>query len=83
MLRACSACLCGLGGHSAGWWAGAVFRRGPSFVGLRRLVRNLCLFFPLPCAYRPFGPLRFELCARPDRPAPKTISFSWLHREGA
>eukprot|EP00969_Alexandrium_andersonii_P284764 12588272-Alexandrium_andersonii.AAC.1 len=56
MLRACSACLCGLGGHSAGRWAGAVLCRGPSLVGLRRLVRSLCFSFPLLLPYWPFGP---------------------------
>eukprot|EP00969_Alexandrium_andersonii_P302516 13372877-Alexandrium_andersonii.AAC.1 len=59
-LLPCSACPFGLGGLSAGWWAGAVFRRGSLLTASARLRRpvRLVLFWPLPRAYWPFGPLR-------------------------
>eukprot|EP00969_Alexandrium_andersonii_P067400 2973941-Alexandrium_andersonii.AAC.1 len=59
MLRACPACFAGPGGLPAGWRAGAVSRRGWLFPASARLCRLVCLvlFWPLPRAYRPLGPL--------------------------
>eukprot|EP00969_Alexandrium_andersonii_P114475 5060256-Alexandrium_andersonii.AAC.1 len=62
LLALCLACPDGLGGHSAGWWAGAVFRRGSMMTVSNRLRRRsrLLLLLPLHLVYRPFGPLRFQ-----------------------
>eukprot|EP00969_Alexandrium_andersonii_P046072 2021426-Alexandrium_andersonii.AAC.1 len=55
----CSACPDGLGGHPAGWWAGAVCRRGSKLTASARSCRRVRLVssLPLRLAYRPLGPL--------------------------
>eukprot|EP00969_Alexandrium_andersonii_P336762 14885694-Alexandrium_andersonii.AAC.1 len=59
LLPACPPRLGGLGGHPAGWWAGAASRRVSKMaVSDRRRWRvRFVLLFPLPRANWPFGPL--------------------------
>eukprot|EP00969_Alexandrium_andersonii_P228772 10103881-Alexandrium_andersonii.AAC.1 len=78
-----SACPVGLGGHPAGWWAGAVVRRGFRGASLRpsRKIRLGLFFSPLPRAYWPIGPFRFEVCERPAGPPADSSHSFWPLRK--